>query len=208
MTTQDLTPATLPDKTQSDSAAAAAVGSQSPITNSPWYQFLMLPECEQQGVDDVAILSTFKPLDHLPQELDASSGTERPTPPELFLGIPLDTRMILDYAKKYELSAYADRRTMGPLGWVPPEAVTSDTVVNIDSTTLQVYDDIREYLWPNLTFQTGYGHPDPKMPFVPIFSLCSNRDPLDKRPTAEKIAEIRTELGFKEDPKWYLTMFA
>ncbi|EIN09344.1 hypothetical protein PUNSTDRAFT_134497 [Punctularia strigosozonata HHB-11173 SS5] len=187
--------------------AAPATDSQSPIINLSWYRFLMLPESEQKDLDAMAILSTFEPLDHLPQELDGSTGTETP-PPELFLGIPLDTDMIFDYAYKYELYAYVDKRTMGPLGWVPPEEVTENTVINVDSTTYQVYDDIQEYLWPHVSFKTGYGNPDPETPFVPIFSLCSNRDPLDKRPSAETIAEIRAEFGLKEDPKWYLTMFA
>ncbi|EIN09359.1 hypothetical protein PUNSTDRAFT_44718 [Punctularia strigosozonata HHB-11173 SS5] len=114
--------------------SGATTDSQSQIIHLPWYRFLLLPESEQKDLDEMAILSTFEPLDHLPQELDGSTGTETPLP-ELFLGIPLDTDMIFDYAYKYELYAYVDKRTMGPLGWVPPEEVTSNTVINVDSTS-------------------------------------------------------------------------
>ncbi|EIN09360.1 hypothetical protein PUNSTDRAFT_134512 [Punctularia strigosozonata HHB-11173 SS5] len=153
------------------------------------------------------ILSTFEPFSQLPPQLDPHSDTPKSKPPELFLGIPLDEDFIVNYAAKYDLLVYIDQRTLDFVGWKPRHEVTPDLLISLDATADYVFKDIKACLWQHVRFETSYGNPDPRNSCMPLWAFCSNFDPLDERPTAEHIAELRKELGLS-DIMWYLSTSA
>ncbi|EIN09357.1 hypothetical protein PUNSTDRAFT_143807 [Punctularia strigosozonata HHB-11173 SS5] len=93
------------------------------------------------------------------------------------------------------------------VGWKPRHELTPDLVINVDSTADFVFKDIKTCMWHYLRFDLGYGNPDPRTSCMPLWVFCSNFDPLDQRPTAEQLAELRKELGV-DDIMWYLSMDA
>ncbi|EIN09369.1 hypothetical protein PUNSTDRAFT_134519 [Punctularia strigosozonata HHB-11173 SS5] len=174
------------------------------VLESAWYAFLTQPEQDRKE-KAMDVLAKFEPFRHLPPELDALSNVQKSKPPELFLGIPLERKMILKYAAKYDLFVYVNRTKMRPVGWKPRDEVTRDLAVSVDSTAHFVFKDIQVNLWSRLRFDFGYGKPGPGRPFLSLWVLCSNFDSVDERPSPENLAELREELGLN-DIKWYLSM--
>ncbi|EIN09341.1 hypothetical protein PUNSTDRAFT_134494 [Punctularia strigosozonata HHB-11173 SS5] len=175
--------------------------------NSPWYRYFISPNQDDYSKRETfKALSTFVPFRHLPPELDTLSTVQKPQPPGLLLAIPLEHDTILSYATKRGLEVYISKKTFDLA--TAAEKDNPDVIKSTVSTLHCVLGYLRDCLWSELRFRCGYGRPDPTNPFLPLWVLCSNYDPVDDRPTEEELSLIREELGLDDDIKWYLAVTA
>ncbi|EIN04711.1 hypothetical protein PUNSTDRAFT_146357 [Punctularia strigosozonata HHB-11173 SS5] len=164
----------------------------------PWYQLLVRTWSGTLYLytdEEIAKISeSFTPLDELPPVFDPWSELVKLTPPTFYYGWPVDTKLMLEYARR--------------MGLVYPQSGTPSSPTEVAQAESWTLVNVEEYLEDVVSLEQTYGSQNAQERSLLIWSLYTNWTPLDERMDEEEIAEWQADLGYKEGPKWYLTCSA